>query len=60
MLREPLDEGANDHDHAAAKDGPSPSELVVDDGDERKGQDGAKRVGGGDNALQAALRVTKV
>ena len=60
MLRETLDEGTDDHDDGAAKDGPATTELVVDDGDEGQRQNGAERVGGGDDALEGANGVVEV
>lgn len=49
---ETLDQSANDHDNGTTKDRPAAAETVIDDTNERQGEDGAEGVRGGDDALE--------
>ena len=60
MLRETLNQGADDHYDGAPHDGPTATKFVVDNGDKGQGQNGAQRVGSGDDALEGALGVVKI
>jgi hypothetical protein len=60
MLRETLDQGADDHNERSAKDGPPAAESVIDVWDHGKRQNSAKGVSGGNDALEGTLRVVEV
>ena len=60
MHREPLDESANYHDAGAEEDGPSAAQPVVNDGNQRKREDGPEGISSGNHPLQRARWMVEV
>lgn len=60
MHRATLDDGSDNHDAGAAKDGPAAAEAVIDYRDQGERKNGAQRVGGGNDALERALGIVEV
>lgn len=60
VLGESLNDSTDDHDAAAAKDGPSTAKAIVDPRDEGQGEARTEGIGGSDDAIQSTLRMAEV
>jgi hypothetical protein len=58
--REALKQSTDNHDNGSAEDGPPTAKTLVDEGNQGQRQNGTERVGGGNDALEGALRVAEV